>query len=990
MAGKDEAKQDEALKVFISYSRAQVDFADDLELSLVHNGHDVIIDRHDIAHGESDFQVRLQSMLESCDTVVFVLSDESAASEICVWETETAKQLGKRTLVVSLGNLSDGIEPPSALANINWIHCWRNPKIPGSSQTRGFVELDEALRTDIGWLRMRTEIQEDALNWERRGGDPNSPILLRGELLDEALSWSRSTPASETVPDEIASYIKASEDHENRMNSEAMRQATAVRRVGFTVGAVAFVFLAGALVASWFAWDNSNKLKSQQIVLDNRSVELAEITTAKFASEAYDIRAKGRGDVTAMLMALYGSPAGVELDIEDRLKDRLTYSTVRSALAHATTKNRLLGIYEVNSGEIWTADFHPDGERFIAGHADGSITVWKIGEHQPITQIETDSWINSISISADGAHFISGHDDGDTRLWRMNSSEPEAVFEAGNGYVYSVAFHPDGERFVTGHEDGTTQLWSVDEAVPVSVFETDDNRTYSVAFHPDEDRIITGHQDGRARVWQIDHSGSEPETVFYANAGLIWSVAMHPDGEHILTGHEDGKIRIWEIGEEAPIEVLDGKSRVFSLAVHPGRELFVSGYEDGRSRLWRPGSSAPEMVFNADGGQVLSVAVHPKQNLLLTGHEEGVLRLWSIDTKPAEKTSSTMNGIESIALNPDGERFLLASSDGSASLWRLGADEPDAEFDLGEGYFRHVAFHRDQDRFISTDMNGKAHIWRLGALSPETVYGEDDNPIWSVQFHPDGQKLFTGHADGAVHLWTLGREEPDRIFSSDNDAVTSITLNVSGDKFLARYMSGNLALWDVEDGVGSPEAISLDDEEDWVSAAVLDPVNPRFYSAHSDNTIKTWSIGAAEPDAVIDVGGFVDSLTIHPNGEWLYSVDDEHGARVWRINEDQLEQDATFLVDRSAMKLAVHPDGNSFVIGTYDGQIKLWQLPEILLADSERQIELACAELKKIRAPLRFRREDLRAYPLLRDIPKAEDPEYFVSPCAQYLDSAKN
>ena len=297
-----ERQTDEALKVFISYSRAQVAFADDLALSLEHNGHDVIMDRTDIQYGEEDFQNRLRTMLEACGTVVFVLSDESAQSKTCIWETETAKELGKRTLVVTLGELSDGIEPPPALSKINWVHCWRNPAIPGASQAKGFVELDKALRADIGWLTKRTAYQVDALNWQNRGSDPDSPILLRGELLAEAMAWSRETPAQETVPEDIAAFIKASEEHENRLTSEARKQATAVRRVGLMGIAASVVLMALAAGLGWWGWQTFGEAQ-------DLSAEVQKQSSDFIAREAAAIYEKESGDHTlSMLMALQADP----------------------------------------------------------------------------------------------------------------------------------------------------------------------------------------------------------------------------------------------------------------------------------------------------------------------------------------------------------------------------------------------------------------------------------------------------------------------------------------------------------------------------------------------------------------------------------------------------------------------------------------------------------------------------------------------------------
>ena len=87
------------LRVFISYSREDAEFADQLDAALSDVcGFECVIDRQGISGGE-DWKRRLGNLISEADTVVFVLSPTSA-SEICTWEVEEAARLGKRILPV--------------------------------------------------------------------------------------------------------------------------------------------------------------------------------------------------------------------------------------------------------------------------------------------------------------------------------------------------------------------------------------------------------------------------------------------------------------------------------------------------------------------------------------------------------------------------------------------------------------------------------------------------------------------------------------------------------------------------------------------------------------------------------------------------------------------------------------------------------------------------------------------------------------------------
>ena len=93
-AGQPASSDGGKLRVFVSYSRDDLKFADQLDMALNTCGFECLIDRHGISGGE-DWKRRLGSLISEADTVVFVLSPSSARSEICDWEVEEATRLNK-------------------------------------------------------------------------------------------------------------------------------------------------------------------------------------------------------------------------------------------------------------------------------------------------------------------------------------------------------------------------------------------------------------------------------------------------------------------------------------------------------------------------------------------------------------------------------------------------------------------------------------------------------------------------------------------------------------------------------------------------------------------------------------------------------------------------------------------------------------------------------------------------------------------------------
>src|SRR5262249_44102258 len=206
------------LKIFISYSRKDEDFAQDLLAGLQVGGFEPYLDKHDIAAGE-DWQARLGRLIEAADTVVFVISPDAVASDRCAWEVERTVNLKKRLLPIVWRRVDEAQVPPR-LKQLNYIFFDR-PLSFGAS----LLALTTALRTDVEWVREHTRIGEAALRWDARGR--NEALLLRSEELAAAKAWLAAPPQYAPEPTLLHhEFIKAGED------AEAARTSAERQRLG--------------------------------------------------------------------------------------------------------------------------------------------------------------------------------------------------------------------------------------------------------------------------------------------------------------------------------------------------------------------------------------------------------------------------------------------------------------------------------------------------------------------------------------------------------------------------------------------------------------------------------------------------------------------------------------------------------------------------------------------------------------------------------------
>jgi hypothetical protein len=195
------------VKVFISYSRIDIAFAQKLVGALKASGFEAYLDKMDIAPAEP-WKKRLSQLIRASDTVVFVISPDAVVSETCLWEVDEALRLSKRIVPV-LWRPTDATKVPARLSELNWIFFnagffWKQRSFHTSLK-----QLISALQIDISWIREHTRYGELARTWQE--GERAAHDILRGDTLVAAETWLTLRPKGTPEPSALLlSFIKGS------------------------------------------------------------------------------------------------------------------------------------------------------------------------------------------------------------------------------------------------------------------------------------------------------------------------------------------------------------------------------------------------------------------------------------------------------------------------------------------------------------------------------------------------------------------------------------------------------------------------------------------------------------------------------------------------------------------------------------------------------------------------------------------------------------
>ena len=501
----------ERLKVFISYARSDgAALAEDLVTGLELADFAPFLDRHDIAAAE-DWETRLGELIQSADTVVFIISPAAIKSERCAWEVECAAKFGKRLIPIQLVLIGKQPLPdagvPERLRRLNYIFFRE-----GQSSLKPIAELATALRQDVEWIREHTRLTEAALRWDARskaGGDADD-LLLRGEDLSDALAWAARR--KEDAPEITAlqrSYLDASESHasaladaeRNRLEererliaetekAQLSRRRFQRRMFAVLAGLLALVVLGtgGGLWAVYTSW------RAQMV---DRSQFVAEVVQKKVEESSY---------VDGMLIGLDALPDEKSFGFRARLMPFEESALValdgawRKWSSHWAERVNLAG----HTDSVTAVAFSPDGKRVLTGSYDNTARLWDAATGAAVAPLEGHTnWVTAVAFSPDGKRVLTGSDDNTARIWDPATGAAIATLEGHTARVTAVAFSPDGQRVLTGSGDKTARLWDAATGAAVAALEGHTGAINAVAFSPDGQRVLTSSDDNTARLWPV-------------------------------------------------------------------------------------------------------------------------------------------------------------------------------------------------------------------------------------------------------------------------------------------------------------------------------------------------------------------------------------------------------------------------------------------------------------------------------------------------------
>ena len=796
--------------------------------------------------------------------------------------------------------------------------------------------------------------------------------LLRGQALQEALSWSntkslndldyRFLATSQDVEKQEVEHALALKQEESQILSQAnetltlaQQQAQAqlkqAQRKSRRIVSIGSIILAISLITAASVGLQVRKARRQlaeaNVLLSSVSSKIAFESSPfeallkalpaaqklQVLAESDSVKEKTRLQVrSALQQAVYGIRERNQLEGHHFGVRDVKYSPDGKLLASAS-EDRTVKLWNVETGtllqtlkghrgKLWSVNFSPDGQTLASSSEDGTVRIWKVADGTEVQILEGHrDWVRSVSFSPDGQTLASGSSDNTVRIWKVADGTEVQTLEEHSKAVTSVSFSPDGKTLASASWDYTVKLWNLENGKLIQTLKGHDSSVRSVSFSPDGTTLASTSEDNTIKLWSVAN-GTLLQTL-EGHRSPVWSVSFNPNDKILASASSDNTVKLWNVEDvkdvkdlkdlEPPTikpQTLKGhRSRIWSVSFSPDGQTLASASADSTVKLWALNSTEPQ-TLEGHGSWVRSVSFSPDGKLLASASSDKTVKLWQVeDGKLLQTLEGHDRSVRSVSFSPDGKLLSSGSSDETVKLWQV------------------------EDGKLLQTLEGHGSLVRNVSFSPVNLASPEGV----------GRILASASSDKTVKLWqvedgTLLQTLDHRLSEANSPLgyllVTSISFSPNGKTIASASSDGNVRLWNVENGT---LVQTLEAHSSWSKSVSFSPNGKILASGGDDTIVKLWNLETTEEQTLNSHLDNVTSVSFSPNGKILASASNDRTVKLWKVADGTLLQT---LEGHSGWVLSVSfsPDGKTLASASEDNTLKLWNLD----LDLDDLIRLGC------------------------------------------------
>lgn len=459
---------------------------------------------------------------------------------------------------------------------------------------------------------------------------------------------------------------------------------------------------------------------------------------------------------------------------------------------------------QCNLREVRCMAISPDHRKiaFALTKPNSTVSIYKVGEDNPVISLEGDVDVESMSFSPNGKRLATASKDRTVKIWDLTTGDCERTLDEHDNILepVHVAFSNNGQQLASS--DTAVRIWDAETGKLVSKFPCNWGRSAravdSMAFSRD-DRILAAASDFHIYVWDI-----AKEAVIWrvgtARVFFIRSLAISHDASRLLSAASDNTIKVWDLSTNRSANTCEnGDAPPWLIAFSTDGNHVAAYYGKSQTiKVWNMTLAGHRTDLHCDDKHLTAIALSPDNKRLASASYTRTITVWDLETGSCigsfgeDKAPEEADHVQ-VTLAFRDNLQLASNASGIVKIWNISdgtcADTFDHPFHRNEritfsgdgrwlaygsfavqdGY-RYVPGEPENSRIMIRNMESKVGCWtrftvyRLRSLHFSAVEGllasasQGEINLWDVEtasrvwrFKDDGFRIFRVSFDSAIH-----------------------------------------------------------------------------------------------------------------------------------------------------------------------------------------------------------------------------------------------